>query len=121
MKFIADTSVWIDHIREPDVELTELLTKKLVLVHPVVIGELACGGFRRRHEVLGNLKILPKAQVASFEEAIEFIEIRKLQGSGLGFSDVQILASALLSESGILTRDKSMLSAIKSLGIVASP
>lgn len=117
MKFIADTSVWIDHIRKPDVGLSTLLLERRVLVHPVILGEMSCGNFARRLEILGNLKLLPCARIASFEEAMELIESKKLYGAGLDFSDIQIIAAALLSDAGILTRDKSMLLAMKRLQI----
>ena len=117
MKFIADTSVWIDHIQKPNGQLSALLTEKRILVHPVILGEMICGNFKSRHETLGNLKLLPRAEIASFEEAIELIEAEKIYGIGLGFSDIQILAAALLSDAGILTRDKAMQAAMKSLRI----
>lgn len=115
MKFIVDTSVWIEHLKSPVSELVELLAEKKVLCHTVVIGELSCGNMKRRHEILGNLKILPKAKEASFEETLELIELEKLYGKGLGFSDVQILASALLSDTGIFTFDHALISATKTL------
>jgi predicted nucleic acid-binding protein len=119
MKVLVDTSVWIEHLKKPVPELVELLTERRVLTHPVVIGELACGTFRKRHEILGNLKILPKAQTASHEEALELIEARKLYGKGVGFSDTLILASALVSEATIFSFDRAMKSVATQLGIRA--
>jgi len=39
---LVDTSVWIDHLRKGDEVLTELLITSRVLMHPFVLGELAC-------------------------------------------------------------------------------
>ncbi len=108
MKVLVDTSVWIEHIRKPVPTLINLLSEKRVLIHPLVIGEIACGNFKRRHEVLGNLKILPKAQEATYIESLEFIESQKLHGKGLSFNDVQILCSALLSEAKVFSFDKAI-------------
>ena len=49
---LVDTSVWIDHLRHGDVELTRLLNTDQVLTHRLVIGELALGGLQNRNIVL---------------------------------------------------------------------
>ena len=38
---LVDTSVWIDHFRQTDSKLADLLHQCAVLAHPFVIGELA--------------------------------------------------------------------------------
>nr|MBA2670032.1 type II toxin-antitoxin system VapC family toxin [Gemmatimonadota bacterium] len=43
---LTDTSVWIDHLRAGDPALSALLEQGRVLVHPFVLGELACGNLR---------------------------------------------------------------------------
>jgi predicted nucleic acid-binding protein len=45
---LVDTSVWIDHFRQGDVELTRLLNSGQVLTHRFVIGELALGNIQNR-------------------------------------------------------------------------
>ena len=40
---LVDTSVWIDHLRRKDDHLVSALLAGYVLIHPWVIGELACG------------------------------------------------------------------------------
>ena len=117
MNILVDTSSWIAHLSQPDPKLVTLLQEKRVLTHPVIIGELACGSIHKRQVFLGNLKILPRAKSASFEEALELLETRRLYGKGLGFADILILASALLSKAGILTRDRALQAAARSLGM----
>ena len=63
---LADTSVWIDHIRRGNARLEELLQSAFVTCHPFIIGELACGTLRKRAEILALLGELPAAPVASF-------------------------------------------------------
>lgn len=65
---LVDSSVWIDHFRHDDPALSQLLNKRQVLAHPFVIGELALGSLRQRDIVLGALRGLPCALVASDEE-----------------------------------------------------
>ena len=40
---LVDTSVWIDHLRHGETELTAALQAGRVDMHPFVVGELACG------------------------------------------------------------------------------
>jgi len=104
---LVDTSVWIDHLHSGDERLADLLNRSQVVIHPFVIGELACGNLRKRDEVLRLLNDLPQAVVASQEEVLHLIEHKKLMGLGIGFIDAHLLASAILTDTAALwTRDK---------------
>jgi len=104
---LVDTSVWVDHLRAGDAALGELLNRSRVLMHPFVVGELACGSLRSRSQVLRLLKDLPKAPVASDEEVLFFIERNALMGRGTGYVDAHLLASVTLGGSTWLwTRDQ---------------
>ncbi len=100
---LADTSVWVAHFRKGGSGLGDLLRQSLVLVHPFVIGELACGNLRNRAQILSDLKQLPAAVLASHEEVLQFIEDRRLWG--IGWIDAHLLASALLSNCQFWTLD----------------
>lgn len=104
---LVDTSVWIDHLRSGDEALVALLNESRVLMHPFVLGELACGNLRNRDEVLGLLKDLPRATVASDEEVLFFIERHALMGRGIGYVDAHLLAAvALAGVARLWTRDR---------------
>ena len=104
---LVDTSVWIDHLRDGDERLIDLLDSSQVLVHPFVIGELACGNLRERDEVLRLLNNLPQTSVASHEEVLYFIERNKLMGEGIGYIDAHLLAATALVDTALIwTRDK---------------
>jgi hypothetical protein len=62
-----DTSVWIHHFRHTDNRLVTALEGDEVLMHPFVIGELACGNLHARAEVLELLSRLPQAPKAADE------------------------------------------------------
>ncbi|PHV10585.1 type II toxin-antitoxin system VapC family toxin [Chitinimonas sp. BJB300] len=104
---LVDTSVWIDHLRYRDVQLKLLLENGMVCVHPMVIGELACGNLKTRETVLDLLQSLPTVRCAENEEVLFFIEQRQLMGRGIGYIDAHLLASTLLEGSvRFWTRDK---------------
>ena len=104
---LVDTPVWIDHLHKGVPELAELLESGQVLTHPLVIGELACGGMKNREEFLALLADLPPAVIASPQEALTLIERQGLMGRGLGIVDVHLLASAILTpECRLWTRDR---------------
>lgn len=107
MMVLVDTSVWIDHLRGGDENLTAALEQGRVLTHPFVIGELACGNLRRRADIMRLLGELPHAPVASDTEVLAFIERRRLMGRGIGLVDAHLLASVTLAGSAsLLTRDR---------------
>ena len=91
---LVDTSVWIDHLRRTAAALVRALDEALVLTHPFVIGEIACGSIARRAEVLALLRLLPQAPVAQDDEVLAMLERRQLWGRGLGWVDVHLIAAA---------------------------
>ncbi len=104
---LLDTSVWIDHLRQGDAQVASVLQSGLVLTHPFVIGELACGQLKSRTEVLGLLAALPQARVAQDQEVLFFVERHGLMGRGIGYIDAHLLAATALTEDTRLwTRDK---------------
>ncbi len=104
---LVDTSVWIDHLRNADPKLIYLLERNMVACHPVVIGEVALGSIKNRETIIRALSDLPSLVIAEHQEVLDFIELHLLSGSGVGFSDVHLLASVMLTpKSKIWTRDK---------------
>jgi predicted nucleic acid-binding protein len=116
---LVDTSVWIDHLRSADPILVEHLLESRVLCHPFVIGELAVGVLRRRAELLDLLHALPSAPVAGHAEVLAFVEAHRLMGTGLGWIDVHLLASARLASHGLWTKDRPLTNAARRLGIAS--
>lgn len=104
---VVDTSVWIDHLRTSIPLLADALEGEDVLVHPFIIGELACGEMKQRREVLRLLATLPSSVMATDEETLHFIERYHLMGKGIGYIDAHLLASVTLTDGAQLwTRDK---------------
>lgn len=119
---LVDTSVWVDHLRSGDQRLVDLLDGSQVLMHPFVLGELACGNLHRRAELLSLLKDLPQAVLASDEEVLFFIEHHALMGRGIGYVDAHLLAAVALDDGArLLTRDRHLQTLAIELGMVYQP
>src|SRR3990172_2433792 len=103
---LVDTSIWVLHLQKGHVKLERLLNDGDVVCHPFIVGELACGNLRNRLEILSLLQALPMATQAEHEEIMQFIESNKLMGKGLGYIDVHLIASAVLTGVPIWTLDK---------------
>ena len=112
---LVDSSVWIDHLSLGISELEECLESLEVIIHPFVIGELACGNLKNRREILNLLHSLPTASRVSDDEVLYFIERHSLSGKGLGLIDMHLLAAAYVESCDLWTLDKKLNAAAKSL------
>ena len=106
-----------DHFRRTNSQLARLLDEGLVSTHPFVVGELACGFFARRSEVLQLMAALPRAAMATPDEVIAFVDHQRLHGTGLGWIDVHLLASARLTRQALWSVDKRLRAAALRLGL----
>lgn len=117
---LVDTSIWIDHLRQRDEHLTNLLDQGQVLAHPFVIGELALGNLQNREAILNALQDLPQAPVATADEVLTFIQQNALYGIGIGYIDAHLLAATrLLPGTTLWTRDRRLLAAASRLGVAS--
>ena len=103
---LVDTSIWIDHLRSGNDMLASLLGNGLVLIHPFIVGELACGSLPNRNAFLKDLQSLPAAPCSTNEEALHVLQRHELFGIGIGWVDIHLIASALLSGSQLFTLDE---------------
>ena len=105
---LVDTSVWVSHLRHENEDLQQLLLDGEVVCHPFIVDELACGNLKNRHEILTYLQSLPMTILAEDEEVLKFIEANQLMGKGLGYIDVHLIASAVLTNVLLWTLDKTL-------------
>ena len=104
---LVDTSVWIDHLRRPERELIRRLGEGRVLMHAMIVGELACGNLKSRHERMREWQALPQIPVPPHTDVLTAIDVCDWSGKGLGFVDVHLLVSVLRREdTSLWTRDK---------------
>ena len=104
----VDASIWVSHLRDGNHHLKTLLDDGDVLCHSFIIGELACGNIKNRTEILSLLQSLPMAKNVAHEEILKFIENKELISKELGYVDVHLLASAILSDSSLWSFDKKL-------------
>jgi len=114
---LADSSVWIDHLRTSNAVLEQLLAAEEVLMHPFVLGEIACGTLRNRKRVLTSLGRLPAAVAARDTEVFDLIEERRLWGKGVGWVDAHLLASALIGNCRLWSLDRPLQDAARQAGV----
>jgi predicted nucleic acid-binding protein len=114
---LVDTSVWVAHFRHGGIGLETLLNEGHVVCHPFIAGELACGNLENRSGILPLLQALPTATPADHEEVMRFIVNHSLMGKGLGYIDIHLLASAILSRVPVWTLDKKLKQVSSKLGL----
>ncbi|MEO8145005.1 MAG: PIN domain-containing protein [Betaproteobacteria bacterium] len=114
---LADTSVWVEHLRRGEPRLAALLEAGEVLCHPFVVGELACGNLRNRGEILGLLAALPGLGKAGDEALLAFIARHELHGKGMGLVDIHLLTACALARWPIWTLDARLAKAATRLGL----
>jgi predicted nucleic acid-binding protein len=118
---LADTSVWVDHLRFGDNDMRELLNRGQIVIHPFVVAELALGSIKDRAKTLALLDQLPQARIAQLNELRLTIEARRLYSVGIGFTDAHLIASVLIDSPTLLwARDKKLRKVAENLGIHAS-
>lgn len=113
---LVDTSVWVDHLRFGDAQLAALLEAASVVMHPFIVGEIACGSLAHRASTLELLQQLPLAPVAEFDEVLGYIDRHKLHGKGIAYVDAHLLASAAIGGTKLWTRDKRLHAVAVTLG-----
>lgn len=118
---LADTSVWIDHLRSGNQDLEKALNQGQIVIHPWIVAELALGSLRDRAKTLAMLDLLPQVAVSQTIELRHMVETRHLYNLGIGLTDVHLIASVFLTPPTLLwTRDKQLRKVAEALGIHAS-
>ncbi len=94
---LVDTSVWIEFFRRGNDDLEKMLNEGQVLMHPFILGELACGHLEPRGQILNDLGHMQQLGKASDDEVLYLIEQHRLMGVGIGYLDAHLLAAAKLN------------------------
>ncbi len=122
MRVLVDTSVWVAHWRARNAALAALLQADAALMHPMVLGEIACGTPPQRATSLAALADLRPAHQATPSETLALIERHALYGQGLGWVDCTLLASTLITPAARLwTLDARLAAQAQRLGVGYQP
>ncbi|TDU72966.1 hypothetical protein EI77_01432 [Prosthecobacter fusiformis] len=115
---LADTNVWVYFLngKNNDPKLGQMLWAGEIVTHWNVIGELAAESVANRAQFLTDLRELERVEPATESEALVLIENRKLYGRGIGWNDIQLLASCLIHQVPLWTHDRRLHEAAVELG-----
>ena len=115
---LVDTSIWIDYLRQGDPLLVEQLNQQQILMHGMILGELAIGNFKNRQLLLNRWQALPLIQSATDAQVLQFLETHELMGRGIGWIDLHLLtATALTDGVKLWTRDKRLKTIAETLNL----
>lgn len=114
---LADTSIWIDHLRKADTDFASQLTAGDIFMHPFIIGEILLGNLSNRQVIEVALSEMPQVVVASDKEVLFFIRTHTLYGRGIGWVDAHLLVSARLTGARLVTHDKRLANVASDLGL----
>jgi predicted nucleic acid-binding protein len=118
---LADTSIWIDHLRSGNKEMRRHLDQGQIVIHPFIIAELALGSLKDRTKTLALLDLLPQVRVARLDELRPMIEARRLYNLGIGLTDAHLIASVFIdAPTNLWTRDQRLRKVAEALGIHAA-
>ena len=99
---LADTSVWVDHLRAGSGTLEAELVARNILIHPFVVGEIAMGHLSPRKQIMEAFDDLPAAIIATDREVLQFVERHRLFDTGVGYIDVHLLVAVRLTPEALL-------------------
>lgn len=114
---LVDTSCWVEHFRRGLPQLRELPGDRVV-THDFVIGELASGGLGPDSPALRLVETFPRVVLVDHADVVAMVRAHRLWGRGLGWIDLHLLASALVSRVRLFTLDRALRAAADSLEVV---
>jgi predicted nucleic acid-binding protein len=117
---LVDTSVWIHFLSNKvpyATDLSKLLNQNGVLGHPLIFGELLMGDSGGRAPFLQTYHNFLQARQVSHKEVVDFVLRRRLHGRGVGWIDVNLLASAMVEGVGFWTADPRLAILAEELGL----
>ena len=116
---LADTSIWVDHLRNRNPEMEKYLSRGQILMHPFIVAEISLGSLRNRKNTLDAMASLLEVTVAALSEVRHMIEAHTLYSQGIGLTDAHLIASCLITPGTQLwTRDVAMKKVAAALGIL---
>jgi hypothetical protein len=88
-----------------------------IVAHPMVTIELLLGGLTMDSDIIRHLGNLTLIRTASHSEIASLIVTHRLSSHGIGYVDVNLLASCMLDAVELLSFDKKLVQAAKAVGV----
>lgn len=118
---LADTSVWVDHLRRSDQQMANLLLTGQIAIHPFIVAEIALGSLCNRPKILAEMDALRAVRLAGLDEVRHMIEAHSLYSNDIGLTDAHLIASCLLTPGTQLwTRDSNLKGVAQALNVAAN-
>ena len=118
---LVDTCVWIDHFVRSTGSIAERLASISIVMHEFIQGELVLGAIPRNHPAADYIDAMPRLATVPHPMMMEFIRFHRLEGSGIGWIDAHLLASAKLATAEIWTTDRALRKAAQRCGVALTP
>jgi predicted nucleic acid-binding protein len=116
---LADTSIWVDHLRNRNPEMERYLGQGQIVMHPFIVAEISLGSLHNRQKTLDAMEALLEARVATLNEVRHMIERHALYSKGIGLTDAHLIASCLItSGTRLWTHDSAMKKVAAALGVL---
>jgi len=117
---LVDTSVWLHALYGKESylkELDRLLAVGEVSGHELVYGELLIGDRGGRAKLLATYERFPQALMVPHREVAAFTRHKGLHGRGAGWTDIHLLASAIVGRIPLWTADTQLAVLARELGV----
>ena len=117
---LVDTSVWIRYLagRPPYLaELDRLLSLDEVTGHELVYGELLIGDRGGRRKFLAAYERMHQAAMVPHREVVKLVRDCDLDGRGVGWIDIHLLASAIVERLQLWTADQRLSAVANEFGV----
>ena len=116
LKILIDTSVWIDHLRQPVALVNDSLNNhSMIVMHPFVLQELLLSNSKKSEVLCRELSFFPFLNIASSSEIENFLLENPVRGKGLGLIDTHLLYSAWKEKVRLFSHDKKLMKVYKEL------
>ncbi|OHD67544.1 MAG: hypothetical protein A2W19_01590 [Spirochaetes bacterium RBG_16_49_21] len=113
---LIDTSAWVSFFRgeQRSAAMQDEIINGNGAIHPYIIGELLLGGISSKIDrLLQTMELLP---VTDSNVVFQLIKNYNLHNRGIGWVDVNLIATSMISGYKIHTFDENLLRACRSLG-----
>jgi predicted nucleic acid-binding protein len=123
MSILADTSMWVDHLRDTDTALGRvLITGSSVAYTEPVLMEVLMGArnhseWRTLRRFLTGAELIPFESIADFEGAARINRRGRANGITLSKFDCLILAVAKRTRAALMTRDQRQADLARLIGV----